>query len=139
MHSTAQRRVDLRGTSEPAGGPGGVRHPARGLAAGARVPAGDPGIAGPCRFSACVKGSKCARRGAIGTYGCAAALNQMGCRALSRMGRLDDYRRYAKECLDMANAVQDAKSRASLLQMAQVWLRLAQAHDAEKHSDQGCE
>jgi hypothetical protein len=35
----------------------------------------------------------------------------------------------------MANAVQDAKSRASLLQMAQVWLRLAQAHDAEKHSD----
>jgi hypothetical protein len=101
MHSTAQRRVDLRGTSEPAGGHGGVRHPARGLAAGARVPAGDPGIAGPCRFSACVKGSKCARRGAIGTYGCAAALNQMGCRALSRMGRLDDYRRYAKECLDM--------------------------------------
>jgi hypothetical protein len=55
------------------------------------------------------------------------------------MGRLDDYRRYAKECLDMANAVQDAKSRASLLQMAQVWLRLAQAHDAKKHSDQGCE
>ena len=78
-------------------------------------------------------------KGAIGTYGCAAALNQLGCRALSRMGRLDDYRRYAKECLDMANAVQDAKSRASLLQMAQVWLRLAQAHDAKKHSDQGCE
>ncbi len=78
-------------------------------------------------------------KGAIGTYGCAAALSQTGCRALSRMGRLDDYRRYAKECLDMANAVQDAKSRASLLQMAQVWLRLAQAHDAKKYSDQGCE
>jgi hypothetical protein len=42
------------------------------------------------------------------------------------MGRSDEYRRYVKECLDMANAVQDPKSRASLLQMAQVWLRLAQ-------------
>ena len=52
-----------------------------------------------------------ALEGAIGTYGCAVALNQIGCRALSRMGRLDDYRRFAKECLDMANAVQDATSR----------------------------
>jgi hypothetical protein len=55
------------------------------------------------------------------------------------MGRSDDYRRYAKECLDMANTVQDAKARASLLQMAQVWLRLAQQHDAKKKSDQGGE
>jgi hypothetical protein len=86
-----------------------------------------------------LKAANALEGGAIGTYGCAVALNQIGCRALSRMGRLDDYRRYAKECLDMANAVQDAKSRASLLQMAQVWLRLAQAHDAKKHSDQGCE
>ena len=86
-----------------------------------------------------LKAANALEGGAIGTYGCAAALNQIGCRALSRMGRLDDYRRYAKECLDMANAVQDAKSRASLLQMAQVWLRLAQAHDTKKHSDQGCE
>jgi hypothetical protein len=43
----------------------------------------------------------------------------------------------------MANAVQDAKSRASLLQMAQVWLRLAQQHDAksqsERQSDHGGE
>jgi hypothetical protein len=53
----------------------------------------------------------------------------------SRMGRSDDYRRYAKECLDMATTVQDAKSRASLLQMAQVWLRLAQTHDAKRESD----
>jgi hypothetical protein len=96
------------------------------------------GRVGSIGDAACVKAAN-ALEGAIGTYGCAAALNQTGCRALSRMGRLDDYRRYAKECLDMANAVQDAKSRASLLQMAQVWLRLAQAHDAKKHSDQGCE
>jgi len=37
----------------------------------------------------------------------------------------------------MANTVQDAKARASLLQMAQVWLRLSQMHDAEKQSDHG--
>ena len=53
------------------------------------------------------------------------------------MGRSDEYRRYVKECLDMANIVQDAKARASLLQMAQVWLRLAQEHDAKKKPDQG--
>jgi hypothetical protein len=53
------------------------------------------------------------------------------------MGRSDDYRRYAKECLDMANTVQDAKARASLLQMAQVWLRLAQRPDSEKPLNQG--
>jgi hypothetical protein len=55
------------------------------------------------------------------------------------MGRSDDYRRYAKECLDMASTVQEAKARASLLQMAQVWLRLAQEHDAKTKSDQGGE
>jgi hypothetical protein len=54
------------------------------------------------------------------------------------MGRSDDYRRYASECLEMANIVQDAKARASLLQMAQVWLRLAQ-RDADKQSDHGGE
>jgi hypothetical protein len=139
MHSTAQRRVDLRGISEPPlevtvefdirrGGwqPAPVS-PLAILASHGRV--------GSQRA---LKAAN-ALEGAIGTYGCAVALNQIGCRALSRMGRLDDYRRFAKECLDMANAVQDATSRASLLQMAQVWLRLAQAHDAKRHSDQGCE
>jgi hypothetical protein len=136
MHSTAQRRVDLRGISEPPlevtvefdirrGGwqPAPVS-PLAILASHGRV--------GSQRA---LKAAN-ALEGAIGTYGCAVALNQIGCRALSRMGRLDDYRRFAKECLD---AVQDATSRASLLQMAQVWLRLAQAHDANRHSDQGCE
>ena len=55
------------------------------------------------------------------------------------MGRSEDYRRYVKECLDMATAVQDAKSRASLVQMAQVWLRLAQQHDAKGQSNHGGE
>jgi hypothetical protein len=52
------------------------------------------------------------------------------------MGRSDEYRRYATHCLEMANTVQDPKGRAALLQMAQVWLRLAQRHDEEKISDQ---
>jgi hypothetical protein len=41
------------------------------------------------------------------------------------MGRSDEYRRYAAESLEMASAVHDPKARAALLQMAQVWLRLA--------------
>jgi len=36
----------------------------------------------------------------------------------------------------MANTLQDPKGRAALLQMAQVWLRLAQRHDEEETSDQ---
>jgi hypothetical protein len=41
------------------------------------------------------------------------------------MGRSDEYRRYAAECLEMASALHDPKARATLLHMAQVWLRLA--------------
>lgn len=36
------------------------------------------------------------------------------------------YRRFAQECLEMARATKDAPTRATLLQMAQVWFRLAQ-------------
>ena len=52
------------------------------------------------------------------------------------MGRSDEYRRHATHCLEMANTLQDPKGRAALLQMAQVWLRLAQRHDEEETSDQ---
>jgi hypothetical protein len=56
------------------------------------------------------------------------------------MGRSDEYRRYAAECLEMASALHDPKARASLLHMAQVWLRLAgqgKLQDAEEESAQG--
>jgi len=56
------------------------------------------------------------------------------------MGRSDEYRRYAAECLEMASAVHDPKARATLLHMAQVWLRLAgqgELQDAEEKSAQG--
>lgn len=35
------------------------------------------------------------------------------------------YRRFAQECLEMARTTEDPQSRAVLLQMAQVWARLA--------------
>ena len=41
------------------------------------------------------------------------------------MGRPDEYRRYAAECMEMASVFHDPKARATLLLMAQVWLRLA--------------
>ena len=56
------------------------------------------------------------------------------------MGRSDEYRRYAAECLEMASALHDPKARASLLYMAKVWLRLAgrgKLQDAEEESAQG--
>ena len=56
------------------------------------------------------------------------------------MGRSDEYRRYAAECLEMASALHDPKARATLLHMAQVWLRLAGQGDlpnAEEKWGQG--
>ena len=38
------------------------------------------------------------------------------------MGRSDEYRRYAAECLEVASVIHDPKARAALLLMAQVWL-----------------
>jgi hypothetical protein len=59
------------------------------------------------------------------------------------MGRSDEYRRYAAECVEMASVFHEPKARAALLQMAQVWLRLASqrtfhnAEEAEEKADQG--
>ena len=56
------------------------------------------------------------------------------------MGRSDQYRRYAAECLEMASVTHDPNSRAALLQMAQVWLRLASQptrHNTEEKVDHG--
>lgn len=41
------------------------------------------------------------------------------------MGRSEEYRRFAAECLEMASAFDDPQARAVLLQMAQVWFRLS--------------
>jgi hypothetical protein len=47
------------------------------------------------------------------------------------MGRSEEYRRYAAECLEMASTLHDPKARATLLHMAQVWLRLAGQGDPQ--------
>jgi hypothetical protein len=41
------------------------------------------------------------------------------------VGRVDEYRRNATECLKMATALQSPEARRVLLHMAQAWLRLA--------------
>ena len=42
------------------------------------------------------------------------------------MGRPEEYRRYARECLEVASALRVPRARAALHHMAQVWLRLMQ-------------
>jgi hypothetical protein len=42
------------------------------------------------------------------------------------MPQSDEYRRFAQECLEMSKTVKDERSRAVLIQMAQVWFRLAE-------------
>jgi hypothetical protein len=53
------------------------------------------------------------------------------------MARSEQYRRFAQECLEMARNTQDERARASLIQMAQVWFRLADqtSETDEKQSD----
>jgi len=50
----------------------------------------------------------------------------------------DQYRRFAQECLEIARATESEQTRVALLQMAQVWFRLAEArdsYDARKQPD----
>lgn len=44
------------------------------------------------------------------------------------MARSEKYRRFAQACLEMARTTHDPQVRATLLQMAQVWFRLAEDH-----------
>ena len=46
------------------------------------------------------------------------------------MDKSGQYRRFAQECLAMARASDGAQTRVTLIQMAQVWFRLAEAHEA---------
>jgi hypothetical protein len=45
--------------------------------------------------------------------------------------RSEQYRRFAQECLDMVRASESGQTRGVLLQMAQVWFRLAKAHESD--------
>jgi hypothetical protein len=50
------------------------------------------------------------------------------------MSKAEKYQRFAQECMELARTVKDAESRAVLLHMAQVWVRLAenQTVDSER-------
>ena len=47
------------------------------------------------------------------------------------MDRSDQYRRFAQECLEMARTSESEQTRVVLIQMAQVWFRLAEARESE--------
>jgi hypothetical protein len=49
------------------------------------------------------------------------------------MGKPEEHRRYAQECLQLASALRVPRARAALHHMAQVWVRLAQ--DAENDNE----
>jgi hypothetical protein len=52
------------------------------------------------------------------------------------MDRPDLYRRFAKECLELAQTAVSEQCKATLLQMVQVWNRLAEKQDSKVDSDQ---
>jgi hypothetical protein len=45
--------------------------------------------------------------------------------------RSDQYRRFAQECLEMARTSESEQTRVVLIQMAQVWFRIAEARESE--------
>jgi hypothetical protein len=52
------------------------------------------------------------------------------------MSRAEQYRRYAAECLRLANASEDAREKAMLLQMAEQWHRLAERAEKDDREPQ---
>jgi hypothetical protein len=44
--------------------------------------------------------------------------------------RANEYRRLARECLEMVHTVSTERTRRSLIEMARVWTRLADEQDA---------
>jgi hypothetical protein len=45
------------------------------------------------------------------------------------------YRRFARACLEFADATEDEQTRAALIQMAQVWFRLAVEHENDEDTE----
>jgi hypothetical protein len=49
---------------------------------------------------------------------------------LLSMSRSDEYRRFAAECLKMAQTAEEEQNRATFLQMARMWFALAEREEA---------
>jgi hypothetical protein len=52
------------------------------------------------------------------------------------MDRSDRYRRFARECLELARTALSERSKVTLLQMAHVWNSLADEHDRRADGDE---
>ena len=55
------------------------------------------------------------------------------------MGKLDSYRRAALDCLQLAEVTSDPKSRLVLVQIAQMWVDLAEQAVKNRQTDLVCE
>jgi len=55
------------------------------------------------------------------------------------VAKSEQYRRFAQACLLLARNAEDERARASLLHMAQVWVRLAEEHVNEADERQSAE
>lgn len=51
------------------------------------------------------------------------------------MSKSEQYRRFARECLAMAHEATDRRVQALMCHMAQVWVRLAQDHEADRDAE----
>jgi hypothetical protein len=50
------------------------------------------------------------------------------------MGKAADYRRYAAECLRIAQTISSPAEKSTLVQMAETWLRLAVQKESRAYS-----
>ena len=55
------------------------------------------------------------------------------------MAMSEEYRRFAQACLELARRAEDQQVRASLVHMAQVWLRLAEERVSEATKGESAE
>ncbi len=53
------------------------------------------------------------------------------------MGKSDDYRHFAAECMKIAHAAEDEQQRAVFVEMARSWLALAQKDEANADRGEG--
>jgi hypothetical protein len=52
------------------------------------------------------------------------------------MGKPEEYRRYAQECLELASNLRVPRARAALQHMAHVWVRLAQEAETQRRQEE---
>jgi hypothetical protein len=51
------------------------------------------------------------------------------------MGKAEEYQRFAAECMELARTAKDARAKAALLHMAEVWVRLAENQTTNTEAD----